>query len=120
MNQMTSTVIADEANTAEDRRVTEVAASEAQAAADQLMPEQSTEPEATPDVVNDVEYKPPEVELSIEDRVEPAEAEQPAEVPAMEPETVVPVRRSARIAQGVTPPERYLLLTKIKEAIDKA
>ncbi len=67
----------------------------------------------------------PEAELSIEDRVQSAEAEQPVEeVTATEPETdvpetTVPVRRSARIAQGVAPPERFLLLTKIKEVTDK-
>ncbi len=46
----------------------------------------------------------------------------------MEPETVetqgaevetAPARRSARIAQGITPPERYLLLNKIKTTTDK-
>jgi hypothetical protein len=102
MNQMTSTVIFDEVNVAEDTCIPEVAASETQAA-DQIISEQSAEAGTSSNVVDDVDQSP-EIELPIEDREERTEAEQPAELPAMEPETVVPVRRSARIAQGVTPP----------------
>jgi hypothetical protein len=34
-------------------------------------------------------------------------------------DTVVPVRRSARIAGGIQPPQRYVLLTRVKEASRK-
>jgi hypothetical protein len=53
------------------------------------------------------------------DVVEEAAAEsEPVEAPRAEVE-IAPVRRSARIAQGITPPERYLLLNKIKNTTDK-
>jgi hypothetical protein len=102
MNQMISTVILDKANVAEDRRISDVTASEAQAA-DQFISKHSAEAETSSNVEEDVEKQPPEVELSIEDREERTEAEQPAGLSVIELETVVPVRRSARIAQGVTP-----------------
>jgi hypothetical protein len=101
INAMTSTVITDEVDITQNMHVPEVAASEAQAA-DQLILEQSAEPEAIPNVVDD---EPREVEPSIEDREERADAEQPVEQPIIEPEQVVTAWRSARIAQGITLPE---------------
>jgi hypothetical protein len=116
MNAMTTVIIADEVP------VTSVPdAVSTENLADQLdTPEQFAEPKAIPDVVNDAENEPQDAEPFIEDSEERAGAEQPVEQSIIEQEQVVPVRRSARIAQEITPPERYLLLTKIKEATDKA
>jgi hypothetical protein len=73
---------------------------------------------------------PPELE-SIQDTQQPADTVDMAVVPIpdgdenteaiveSEPMEQAPIRRSARIAQGITPPERYLLLSKIKDATDK-
>ncbi len=105
---MTSTVIIDEASPAPATNVT---------------PETqiTLEIQGLPPEVDTPDTQQPADTIDVAD-IAPNESEntETVEETAVESEVVeVPVHISARIAQGITPPERYLLLSKIKATTDK-
>ncbi|MFN9978434.1 MAG: hypothetical protein ACK53Y_00900, partial [bacterium] len=60
-------------------------------------------------------------ESDVTDRIDEAQTPLVSSVPTQDEGTdvVVPTRRSARIAGGIQPPQRYILLTRVKEASRK-
>jgi hypothetical protein len=114
MNNMTSTVIIDEASPTTTNVTPEVQTTpETRGISSEVEDAFNTQqPTDTVDVASPISNEDVDVAEEV------AAESEAVETPRAETE-IAPVRRSARIAQGITPPERYLLLNKIKATTDK-
>jgi hypothetical protein len=117
MNNMTSTVIIDEATPMTTNVTPEVQTAPETRGISSIVEDAfiTQQPADTVDVASPINNEDDDV---VEETPEQPEEPEMVEAQRAEVETA-PARRSARIAQGITPPDRYLLLNKIKATTDK-